>query len=384
VTPDLRAEPTVPRDDPAVVAELARRSRVSGVVLVALSAVVLPGWAPFDLYLEPDHASLFITVRLLAVLPLAVLVALLVAAPVGRRHPELLSVLALGVVQADVLWMVTQVDQVASYGLGLSLALFGCGGVFAGGLRWTVLLAGGTWAGAAVAVAANDQPVSGAQLVTLAVYLSTATVVALVTHTVRQTLSVREVRTTVGLHREQQRTAVLMARLERLSHEDPLTGLANRRRWDAELAAACAAGSRDGQPVAVLLLDIDHFKQVNDRYGHAGGDAALQAVAGLLREAVRGSDVVARLGGDELAVLLPGTDAARAVELAEQLRSATLALRLPGFAPGGLSVSLGVAVADGDDVDPAALTARADRCLYTAKATRNAVGTVVGVRAASA
>ncbi len=376
MTPDLRAEPTVPDDDPEVVAELTRRSRVSGAVLAGVCAVLLPGWVPFDLYLEAELAPLFITVRLLCVLPLGVLMGLLLAAPVGRRHPELLSVLALGVVQADVLWMVGQVEQVEAYGLGLSLALFGCGGVFSGPLRWTALVVTGTWAGLAVALAANGRPVDGAQLVTLVVYLGTATVVALVVHVVRQTVSVREVRTTVGLHREQQRTSALMARLERLSQEDPLTGLANRRRWDAELAAACAAGSRDGQPVAVVLIDVDHFKQVNDRHGHAGGDAALCAVAGLLREAVRDGDVVARLGGDELAVLLPGTDAARAVELAEHLRSATLALRLPGFAPGELSVSLGVAVADGDDVTPAALTARADGCLYTAKATRNAVGTV--------
>nr|WP_239523788.1 GGDEF domain-containing protein [Geodermatophilus normandii] len=92
-------------------------------------------------------------------------------------------------------------------------------------------------------------------------------------------------------------------------------------------------------------------------------------------DAVRGDDVVARLGGDELAVLLPATDSVRAVALAERLRRDTVALRLPGFDPGELSVSLGVAVADGADATPTALTAGADRCLYAAKATRNAVAT---------
>jgi GGDEF domain-containing protein len=99
----------------------------------------------------------------------------------------------------------------------------------------------------------------------------------------------------VRLEREQQRTSVLLAQLERLSHEDPLTGLANRRRWDAELGSVCAAARQSGSVVAVVLLDIDHFKEINDRHGHPGGD--------------------------EFAVLLPDADLDRAIELAERLRA---------------------------------------------------------------
>ena len=123
------------------------------------------------------------------------------------------------------------------------------------------------------------------------------------------------------------------------------------------------------------MIDVDHFKRINDRHGHAGGDAALREVARLLIRRVRGDDLVARLGGDELAVLLPGSDAARATELAEALRSAVAALVPPGFERGELTLSLGVAAGSG--LTPAELMSRADERLYAAKATRNAVGSPV-------
>ncbi|WP_448641793.1 diguanylate cyclase [Geodermatophilus sp. URMC 63] len=377
-----RPGPVVAADDPEVVAELGRRARSSGIVLTVTAMIVLPAWAPLDLYLEPERAGLFIPVRLLALVPMAVALWVLVTRPLGRSRPELVTtVLVLGAVQVDVSWMLAQVDHPVAYALGLAPALFGAGGVLSGRAQWTLGLSAATWAALVVValVAANDLP--GDEVVTVAVHLATATVIACVMHAVRQKLSVREVRTTVGLHREQDRTRLLLARLERLSEEDPLTGLANRRRWDAELDAACAVSRRSGQPVAVVLVDLDRFKQVNDRHGHAGGDTALRAVADLLRAAVRTGDVVARLGGDELAVLLPGGPEERAIALAEQVRLATLALQLPGFEPGELTVSLGVAAAGGPDAAPAVLTARADGCLYAAKATRNAVGTTARLSA---
>nr|WP_239522605.1 diguanylate cyclase [Geodermatophilus sabuli] len=210
-------------------------------------------------------------------------------------------------------------------------------------------------------------------------YIGTATVVALVTHALRQALAVRELRARVDLERERDRTRGLLARLDRLSHEDPLTGVANRRRWDAELDTACDRARAEGSAVAVLLVDLDHFKAVNDRHGHAGGDTALRAVAALLAGRVRGDDLVARLGGDELGVLMPGADADRAVGLAEGLRGATAQLQLPGFAAGELTLSLGVAVGTGPAAVPAELMTRADAGLYAAKSTRNAVGVLPGV-----
>jgi diguanylate cyclase (GGDEF)-like protein len=124
----------------------------------------------------------------------------------------------------------------------------------------------------------------------------------------------------------------------------------------------------------VVLLDVDHFKRVNDRHGHAGGDQALRAVAAMLTAGVRGSDLVARLGGDELAVLLPGASVDRAVELAERLRREATELRPAGFEAGELSLSLGVAAAAGVHAQPGELMSRADEQLYRAKGTRNSVG----------
>jgi diguanylate cyclase (GGDEF)-like protein len=212
-------------------------------------------------------------------------------------------------------------------------------------------------------------------LLAAAIYLATASLIGVVAHDQRHRLTTRESTVRVRLEQEQERTRTLLARLERLSHEDPLTGLANRRRWDAELAEACAAARRTGTSLAVVLVDVDRFKQINDRYGHSGGDEALRLIAGALTSRVRAGDVVARLGGDELAVLLPGTDLGRAVGLAEHLRVAALQLELGlrDAGPGPLTLSLGVAVATGRDAVPELLTVEADAQLYRAKATRNAV-----------
>jgi diguanylate cyclase (GGDEF)-like protein len=210
-------------------------------------------------------------------------------------------------------------------------------------------------------------------LLAATIYLATASLIGVVAHDQRHRLTTRESTVRVRLEREQECTRTLLARLERLSHEDPLTGLANRRRWDAELVAACATARAAGTSVAVLLVDVDRFKEVNDRHGHGGGDEALRLIADALTSRVRAGDVVARLGGDELAVLLPGTDLGRAVTLAEELRTAALELDPSGGGPGSLTLSLGVAVASGWDAVPERLTVDADAHLYRAKATRNAV-----------
>ncbi|MFD2090775.1 GGDEF domain-containing protein [Blastococcus deserti] len=149
--------------------------------------------------------------------------------------------------------------------------------------------------------------------------------------------------------------------------------MANRRRWDSELAAVCESARVSGTPVAVVLVDLDQFKQVNDQYGHAGGDEALRQVARLLRDRVRGDDLAARLGGDELALLLPGAGFERAHGVAEDVRLTATGLQLAGFPGMRLTLSLGVAVANGEQSVPQWLMSDADEQLYRAKATRNAV-----------
>jgi diguanylate cyclase (GGDEF)-like protein len=144
---------------------------------------------------------------------------------------------------------------------------------------------------------------------------------------------------------------------------DPLTGLSNRkalrRRFDELRRQAGTAGGAIG----VIVADIDHFKAVNDTYGHDRGDAVLQAVARELRDAVRGSELVYRLGGEEFVVLLSGPDAFAAESIAERLRGAIAAAR-----PAGLQItaSFGVSVGTADS-EYAPLFGQADAALYEAK-----------------
>jgi len=159
--------------------------------------------------------------------------------------------------------------------------------------------------------------------------------------------------------------------VERLAAEDPLTGLANRRQFMLSGARLLDAVRRYGRPACLLLADLDHFKAINDRYGHAAGDAVLQAAAGLLLEFRRGADVAARLGGEEFAVLLPETEARGAVALAERLRAALAArrIRVPATPPAELAITMCVGVAAFTPADQSldAVLRRADAALYQAK-----------------
>lgn len=195
--------------------------------------------------------------------------------------------------------------------------------------------------------------------------------------------SVRERVARAGLERELAHARELLAGLQRTGTEDPVTGLANRRRWDAELAAACAEAREQRGTVAVLLLDLDHFKRFNDRHGRPAGDAALRAVGTVLAAQIGDGGLVARLGGDELAVLLPGAGEQRAVELADRLRAEVERLPAAGDVPGAVTVSVGVAVADGARAFPLELMAGADAQLYRAKIIRNTVSASMACRRAA-
>ncbi|MBI5103438.1 MAG: diguanylate cyclase [Solirubrobacterales bacterium] len=170
--------------------------------------------------------------------------------------------------------------------------------------------------------------------------------------------------------------------LEDLAYTDELTGLPNRRGATRRLDALLSRSRRHQRDLAVLLLDADHFKAVNDRHGHAVGDAVLRELAALLRSRVRREDVVGRWGGEELVVALSDTDEAGAAALAEDLRAAVAAqpLRADGVdVP--LTVSIGVASWRGEDLD--GLVMRADRALYAAKeAGRNRIVVEAAARAA--
>lgn len=161
-------------------------------------------------------------------------------------------------------------------------------------------------------------------------------------------------------------------RLEGLIHRDALTGVANRRAFDMMLDRECTRRRRHGGDLAVLMIDIDHFKALNDHYGHAIGDARLRDVArGLAECARRGSDFVARYGGEEFAMILTGTGRDDAMIVATRVRSHIEHLRLSTpAAPGVVTISIGVAVTGagaGPPVTDADLLSDADRALYEAK-----------------
>lgn len=155
------------------------------------------------------------------------------------------------------------------------------------------------------------------------------------------------------------------AELRRLARTDPLTGALNRLGLDEAVERMFR---HDAQPHAALMLDADHFKAINDRFGHAGGDRVLAALARCIAARLRPDQVLGRIGGEEFLVLLPHTGADAAVELAEDLRRrvAALAPELDGVAQ-AITVSIGVALSDAGDPDAHALARRADRALYEAK-----------------
>jgi diguanylate cyclase (GGDEF)-like protein len=354
--------------------ELVERARSAGLLICWVAVLLVPAWTLVDRIEVPERAGVFLAVRLLCDVPLLLAMWALWRLPIGRRRPEQLSFLVLAVVQMEIAWMVVQTNGSGYYLLGFTVAVYGSGCIIVARPRWTAALVGVSWAALGAAALADPGRLTVEDLVALTLYLGTASIIAILAHLRRYALNNRELVTRIRLEREQQRTGVLLAELERLSNEDPLTGLANRRRWDAQLTATCAAARQNGDAVAVVLLDIDHFKRVNDRHGHGGGDAALRAVAAMLTRGLRSGDLVARLGGDELAVLLPGAGLDRAVELAERVRLEATRLQPPGFEAGELTLSLGVAAAAGGHVQAGELMSRADEQLYRAKVTRNSVG----------
>lgn len=162
------------------------------------------------------------------------------------------------------------------------------------------------------------------------------------------------------------------AELDRQARTDPLTGLLNRRGFDSQIEFALALASRHMRPLSVATLDVDHFKRINDVYGHAVGDAVLQRIAHLLRERLRESDVVARVGGEEFVALLPDTDSAGAREVAQSLIDWVNATPDPDV--GRLTLSAGVASLRGPQDTRSALLQRSDAALYVSKQTgRNRV-----------
>jgi len=151
---------------------------------------------------------------------------------------------------------------------------------------------------------------------------------------------------------------------------DPLTGLGNRKYFDRSFEMAVRAAQASGEPLSLLMFDIDHFKSFNDSYGHLTGDQVLRLVAMSLKQTIKGQDITARYGGEEFAVVLPATALRQALTVADHIRRAVMAKELKkkstGEILGRVTISVGVAMLKPDD-DTESLIERADACLYIAK-----------------
>jgi diguanylate cyclase (GGDEF)-like protein len=155
---------------------------------------------------------------------------------------------------------------------------------------------------------------------------------------------------------------------ERRARTDPLTGVLNRRSLIERLDAACMRAKARGHPVSVLFIDLDHFKQINDSFGHAAGDACLAAIIPPIQAELRQSDVIGRYGGEEFVVILTGADAAAAHPIAERICRRVADVHIEGFGSViHLTCSIGVAASDTLGVWGQHLIAHADTAQYAAK-----------------
>jgi len=155
---------------------------------------------------------------------------------------------------------------------------------------------------------------------------------------------------------------------ERRAQTDALTGVLNRRSLLERLQAACFRARTRGLPIALLFIDLDHFKEINDTYGHPAGDACLRAIIGPIQAELRQSDVIGRYGGEEFVVILSSADAAAAEPIAERIRKGVADIHVEGYGkPIRLTCSIGVATSDTLNVWDEHLIARADEAVYAAK-----------------
>lgn len=239
-------------------------------------------------------------------------------------------------------------------------------------------------AGAGLAWGLGQVPASDATLLSNRVNVATASVLSLMVSVLLwrrfvQTELLQQALTQSNRLLEQQR-----AELETLATRDALTGLLNRRECMHRVHLELARARRDGTPVSLLIIDLDHFKDVNDRFGHPAGDAVLRHIASLMAQSVRSTDLLARWGGEEFVVLLPNTDAPRALILADKLRLKLAATPTLWQQDGHnvaipLSASIGLSSLHPDNTEAVAATmdtllSHADQALYAAKrAGRNRV-----------
>jgi diguanylate cyclase (GGDEF)-like protein len=358
---------TVPDFDTADARQASRTLQIFDTILTAASvaltagmlspATVVPFPALKTVYLAA-YAGAFVTGVLFLVL-------LRTAGGHGssRRFPAVHSVNVLAF--ALVLTTIAVADQFNEHDL-TTFVICICGVAITSRMRPRQLIAGVGVPTLCVAAATLAADPSLGGVLTLIPILVVASAGLLIGRTLHQSRD-----TARDLH------AALVERNEELRHlsfHDSLTRIYNRRYFMEIFGQMSAQADRYGQEISVLLLDVDHFKAVNDRLGHAVGDSVLVQICSVLSAACRRSDVIARYGGEEIVVILPATGRGGALVAAEKLRAAVEAAAFPGV-PWQVTVSVGTAVrASGEDLAP--FMDRVDKAVYRAKeAGRNRVAT---------
>ncbi|TFV66152.1 hypothetical protein E4P40_25655, partial [Blastococcus sp. CT_GayMR20] len=200
---------------PALREELINRARTAGMAVAVVAAVAVPAWTVVDRIAVPHLAGTFLAVRLLGDLPMLWVIWALWRLPIGRRRPEVLTFAVLALVQIEIAWMIAQTHGHEYYLLGFTLAVYGSGCILVARPRWTAAVVAVSWVSLAVSAITQPGRLTASQLVSISVFLGTASVIGMLAHLRRYALNNRELVTRVRLEREQQRTGVLLAQLER-------------------------------------------------------------------------------------------------------------------------------------------------------------------------
>lgn len=352
--------------------ELLRSTRESGLLAGTIAVIAFPAWGLFDTLLLPDRAAAFMAVRLAFEIPMLLAFLALLWRPLGERWPEQLTFALLALVELAIAWMIPRSQpQLEAYLLGYSLAIYGSAFLLTWRWQLTAQLVAFTIAATAGFILVREPRPSDTEMATVAFYLLTAGAIAIAAQVHRYRTAWQQFITQSALELERQRNERLVAELDDLSRQDHLTGVPNRRAWDAWIRTEFPRTKRAQSPLALIFCDFDHFKSINDEHGHAVGDAVLKTGAALFLSRVRVSDFVARIGGDEFLIACPDTSLDGATKLVQDLVVRARDTPWPCGVPA--TVSFGVAELHPDDDSPEQLLARADVALYSAKATRGAV-----------
>lgn len=338
--------------------------------LVAL--VAFPVWGFFDAVVLPGRAEAFLGVRFGFEAAIAVAWLALRWRRIGGRWPEQTAFVVVALPELAISWMIPRSgDRLEPYLLGLSLAIYASAFLIVWRWQLTALLVAFTSVTTAAFCVTAPQPLAAYQVATIVFYLATAGTLAIAAQVYRQRTGWQRFVAEAALEDERERNARLVDELDRLSREDPLTAVGNRRAWEERILSELLRVKRHGGTLSVILCDLDSFKSVNDTLGHAAGDRVLRAAAALLTGRARVTDLVVRLGGDEFCVLCPDTGLPAAQALALEIAHLARTTAWPDGVQ--LTFSVGVAEARPGDVNPDEILHRADLALYDAKSTRDTV-----------